>query len=109
MTVYLLNILIYPKWEERRRARAVNVARRYFSDVFLTIEEAVDAGQKLMAIWLEDIIEAFGDWPTEFLVGDWCLAEFKVYEFDPDVKRLENGLWKEYAEWAFNYKGQPQN
>ena len=103
MSVFLLNVSIIPvqRWTD------ITVAgSRDFSDVYLTIDEAVDAGKKLMVIWLESISEVNRDIPIQYLVGNWCLAEFKVYEFDPDVTRDENGLWEEYAEWKYNYKGE---
>ena len=97
MTVFLLNISINPF--ERQNDKAI-VRPRDFSDVFLSIDEAVDAGQKLMAGWLDEIKEFVNDTNIGFTY------EFKVYEFDPDVKRTESGKWEKFAEWDFDSEGE---
>ena len=97
MTVFLLDISISPY--ERRYDKAI-VGPRDFSDVFLSIDEAVDAGQKQMAGWLEEIKEIFSGTNIGFTY------EFKVYEFDPDVKRAKSGKWEKFAEWDYDCEGE---
>ena len=107
MSVFLLNISINPV--ERRLDRAIAGPRNY-SDVFLSIDEAVDSGQSLLARWLGELQELLQTGNNEKSIDDIArydvFYEFKVCEFDIDVRRIEDGKWEKYAEWEYSYKGE---
>ena len=107
MNVYLLNISIYPKFEERSREEVVNVARLKYSDVFFSMDKAVNAGAKKLAEWLERLREImFMDESIGDIANDDVCYDFYVYEFDPAAKRTSQGKWEQYARWDYNYKGE---
>jgi len=129
--VYLLQLSILPVPSKRLHSEFDDFVLRewHLSDVFTTLQKAIDFGTKEMTKKIEKISTKLnGKWTQAEIANKLVEYDFKVLELNPDVSRnsefyeyesadfgfesgdvvvrnREGAHWDDYVEWNYDYTG----